>query len=320
MTSGDGPQRIGWLRTMVTIRLFEERVEELYKSGTVSGGSHSSIGQEAIAAGACAALKPDDWIITTYRGTGHCIAKGLELRPIMAEVFGKVSGCCQGKGGAMHLADMAKGILPASAIVGGGIPIATGAALQSKLSGTGRVAACFFGDGASNQGVFHEALNLASIWKLPVVYVCENNRYAMSMPMASAMAIEHVGERAAAYRLAALTVDGNDVEAVYAAMAEAVERARRGAGPTLLECDTYRLRGHFIGDPMHYRSRDELAEQRQHDPILRYREQLVGEGVIAEADMQRLELSAAAAVDDAVHFAQGSPAPALAELTTQIYA
>lgn len=320
MTPKSGDERTRWLKTMLTIRLFEDKVEELYKDGVVSGGSHSSAGEEAIAVGACAALAPEDWIVTNYRGTGHCIAKGLEPRRIMAEVFGRATGCCRGKGGAMHISDIEKGILPTSAIVAGGIPIATGAALSATMFGTGRVALCFFGDGASNQGVFHESLNLAAIWKLPVVYLCENNQYAMSMPVRAAMAIEDVAGRAGAYGIEGKVVDGNDVEAVHEAVSLAVSRARGGEGPTLIECKTYRLRGHYIGDPTRYRSQEETAAQQKNDPIQRLRERLRAEGLITEADYQRMEQEARAVIEDALRFGQDSPPPLETELMTQVYA
>ena len=313
-------QRIYWLKTMLTIRFFEEKVEALYKDGTISGGSHSSAGQEATAVGACATLATGDRICTHFRGNGHCIAKGLELHRIAAELFGKSTGCCKGKGGAMHISAVDRGILPTSAIVGGGIPTATGSALSAKLFGSGQVTLCFFGDGASNQGVFHECLNLAAIWKLPVVYLCENNQYAMSMPVKSSMAIEHIAQRASAYGMEGVVVDGNDVEAVYEAVNMAVRRARSGEGPTLIECKTYRLRGHYIGDPVNYRSKEEVAAWQQRDPIRRYRERLLAEEVITDADYWRMEEEVAAKIEGAVRYAQESPLAAETELTTEVYA
>lgn len=316
----ESESRIGWLKTMLTIRLFEEKVEELYAQGVLTGGSHSSAGEEAIAVGACSALERQDYIVTNYRGNGHCIAKGLELRPIMAELFGKAAGCCKSKGGAMHICDAEKGILPTSAIVGGGIPIATGSGLSAKMFKTGRVTACFFGDGASNQGAFHESLNLASIWKLPVLYICENNRYAMSMSVKNAINITDIADRASAYGIVGKVVDGNDVEAVHQAVSLAAGRARSGAGPSLIECKTYRLRGHFIGDPLKYRSKEEADEQSKRDPILRFRTKLAEEGLLADAAYAGLEEQVNAAIEDALEFAQSSPAPMETELMTQIYA
>ncbi|HZQ05137.1 MAG TPA: thiamine pyrophosphate-dependent dehydrogenase E1 component subunit alpha [Anaerolineae bacterium] len=319
-TQNDNAHRIEWLRTMVTIRRFEERAEQLYKAGFIRGGSHSSVGEEASAVGVCAALAPNDWLVTTYRGTGHCIAKGMPLTSIMAEFFGKATGCCHGLGGTMHLTDYALGILPTSAIVGGGIPIATGAALSAKLFSTGQVCVCFFGDGASNQGAFHESLNLAAIWDLPVIYVCENNQYAVSMPIKNAIRIEDIAKRAEGYGIPGHVVDGNDVEAVYAATAQAVERARAGQGATLLELKTYRHRGHYIGDPVKYRSEAELAEYLQRDPITRLREKLMAEGVITDEDYRHMEEEANAAIERAVEFAQASPAPDEQELMRDVYA
>lgn len=319
-TENDNARRIGWLRKMLTIRRFEERAEQLYKAGLLGGGSHSSAGEEASAVGVCAALAPTDWIVTNYRGNGHCIAKGLEPARIMAELFGKSTGCCQGIGGAMHISDYALGILPTSAIVGGGIPIATGSALSAKLFETGTVSVCFFGDGASNQGVFHESLNLAAIWKLPVIYVCENNRYAVSMPIKNAIAIEDIARRADAYGIPGQVVDGNDVEAVYASAQEAVDRARAGEGATLLECKTYRFRGHYIADPVKYRTEQELASYLARDPILRFRERLTAEGLITDESYQQMEQEVSAEIESAVQFAQASRPPDPAELMRNVYA
>ncbi|HZQ08392.1 MAG TPA: thiamine pyrophosphate-dependent dehydrogenase E1 component subunit alpha [Anaerolineae bacterium] len=319
-TQSENARRIGWLRTMVTIRRFEERAEQLYKAGFIRGGSHSSVGEEASAVGVCAALEPKDWLVTTYRGTGHCIAKGMPLTSIMAEFFGKATGCCQGLGGTMHLTDYARGILPTSAIVGGGIPIATGAALSAKLFSTGQVSVCFFGDGASNQGAFHESLNLAAIWDLPAIYICENNQYAVSMPIKNAIRIPDIAKRAEAYGIPGYVVDGNDVEAVYTATVEAVERARAGQGATLLELKTYRHRGHYIGDSVKYRSEMELAEYLQRDPIARLREKLMSEGLITIDDYRRIEEEANAEIERAVEFARASPAPDEEELLRNVYA
>ena len=316
----ENARRVEWLRKMVTIRRFEERAEQLYKAGMIGGGSHSSAGEEASAVGVCAALQPTDWIVTNYRGSGHCIAKGLELDRIMAEFFGKSTGCCKGMGGAMHLSDYALGILPTSAIVGGGIPIATGAALNAKLFDTGQVAVCFFGDGASNQGAFHESLNLAAIWKLPVILVCENNRYAVSMPIQNAIAIENIADRAAGYGIPGQVVDGNDVDAVYAAATQAVERARTGQGATLLELKTYRHRGHYIGDPVKYRSEQELAEYMAQDPIVRLRERLLANGALTNAGFDEMEAQAKAEIERAVEFALSSPRPTESELMQNVYA
>jgi pyruvate dehydrogenase E1 component alpha subunit len=238
----------------------------------------------------------------------------------MAELFGKATGCCRGLGGAMHISDYNAGILPTSAIVGGGIPIATGAALSAKLFDTRQVSVCFFGDGASNQGVFHESLNLAAIWDLPVVFVCENNRYAVSMPIQSAIAIEDIAQRAAAYGIPGRVVDGNDVDAVYTAAVQAVERARTGLGASLLECKTYRLRGHYIADPVKYRSEQELASHMTNDPIVRFRERLAGEELITEDSFLRVQDEVNAEIESAVEFAQSSNPADEAELIRNVYA
>lgn len=311
---------LAWLRTMLLIRRFEDRGEELYKAGLIGGGSHSSAGEEASAVGICAALAPNDWLVTTYRGAGHCIAKGLEPSRIMAEIFGKSTGCCHGMGGAMHLSDWSLGILPTSAIVGGGIPIATGAALSAKMFGTGQVAVCFFGDGASNQGVFHESLNLAAIWKLPVIFVVENNLYAISMPVQNAIPIKDIARRADGYDMPGVVVDGNDVDAVYAAASEAVARARAGQGPTLLELKTYRHRGHHIADPVMYRTQDELADYMTRDPILRLRDRLIAEGALTQEAYAQMQQEVAAEIEQVVEFAQSSPRPAESELMNNVYA
>jgi len=319
-TENDSARRVEWLRTMMTIRRFEERAEQLYKAGLIGGGSHSSAGEEASAVGVCAALAPTDWIVTNYRGNGHCIAKGLEPPRIMAELFGKATGCCHGIGGAMHISDHSLGILPTSAIVGGGIPIATGSALSSKMFATGQVSVCFFGDGASNQGAFHESLNLAAIWDLPVIFVCENNEYAVSMPIKNAIAIQDIAKRAEGYGIPGFVVDGNDVDAVYASAAQAVERARGGAGATLLELKTYRFRGHYIADPMKYRSEEEVAAHLAGDPILRFRERLSAEGLMTDETFDGIQRQVNAEIESAVQFAQTSPPPNETELMRNVYA
>ncbi len=313
-------RRIEWLRMMLLIRRFEERGEELYRAGHFGGGSHSSAGEEASAVGVCGALEQSDWIVTTYRGAGHCIAKGMSPNVMMAELYGKATGCCKGMGGAMHLSDYALGILPTTAIVGGGLPIATGAALNAKIFGTGAVSVCFFGDGASNQGVFHESLNLAAIWDLPVIFVCENNRYAVSMPVQHAVRIEDIARRADGYGIPGYVVDGNDVDAVYAAATEAVARARAGNGATLLELKTYRHRGHYIADPVKYRSEQELAEYLTRDPIVRLRVSLEEEGLITEQQYARMQEQVNAEIERAVEFAQASPRPDPEELLQNVYA
>ena len=266
----DGRMLTDIYRTMLRIRRFEEKVGELFTQGKIWGAVHLYTGQEAIATGACAALNKDDYITSTHRGHGHCIAKGGQLHKMMAEIFGRVNGYCKGKGGSMHIADMEAGILGANGIVGAGIPIAVGAALAAKYRATGQVSLAFFSDGASNTGSFHEAVNLSAVLKLPAIFVCENNQWAVSTSARYSVPIQNIADRAAAYNMPGKTVDGNDVLAVYTAVKEAVDRARNSGGPSLVEAKTYRWEGHYRGDPEVYRSRDEVAEWRkQRDPITR---------------------------------------------------
>ena len=254
-------------RTMLRIRRFEEKVGELFTQGKIWGAVHLYTGQEAVATGACAALNKDDYITSTHRGHGHCIAKGGELPRMMAEIFGRASGYCKGKGGSMHIADMEVGILGANGIVGAGIPIAVGAALAAKYRGTGQISLAFFSDGASNTGSFHEAVNLSAVLKLPVVFVCENNQWAVSTSVSYSVPIQNIADRAVAYGMPGTTVDGNDVLAVYDAVKQAVERARNAYGPSLVECKTYRWEGHYRGDPETYRSKEEVMEWRRKRPL-----------------------------------------------------
>jgi TPP-dependent pyruvate/acetoin dehydrogenase alpha subunit len=301
----------GWARaaltTMWTIRRFEEAVDDLFGRGLMHGTMHLSIGQEASATGVCLALRPDDLIASTHRGHGHCIAKGAELEPMMAELLAKDTGYCRGRGGSMHIADVARGNLGANGIVGGGVPIAVGAALAQQRLGTGRVVVCFFGDGATNEGAFHEAANLAAIWNLPVVLVCENNKYGMSFSTELSMKVATVAERAAAYGMPGVRVDGNDVEAVHAAAAEAVARARRGEGPTLLESVTYRWKGHSKSDKNLYRTREEIERWREQDPIAAFEAELLRRGTLAAADVEAVHGESRDAVRDAVRAAMAAP-------------
>jgi len=304
---------------MSLIRTFEEHVLKLVSDGSIRGTTHPYVGQEAVAVGACLALRPTDWIISTHRGHGHLLAKGGDPNRLMAELFGKSTGYGGGKGGTQHMADFSIGHLGSNGVTGGGIPIGTGAALSAKMRGTDEVVAVFFGDGAANQGVFHESLNLAALWKLPAIYVCENNLYAMSTSTREAMAIEHVADRAAAYGMPGVQVDGMDVLAVAAAVAAAAERARRGNGPTLVECKTYRFLGHSKSDQRVYRSREEEAQWRERDPIARFRALLLEQRVLSAAELERAASEAAAAVDAAVEFARQSPFPAREALTEGVY-
>lgn len=308
------------LTTMLLIRAFEEKAEELYGLGRVHGTMHLSIGQEAVAVGVCAALRPDDYILSTHRGHGHCIAKGADVRRMMAEFLGKETGYCRGRGGSMHIADVEGGNLGANGIVAGGLPIATGVGLSIQVRGSGQVCVAFFGDGAANEGAFHESLNLASIWDLPVVFVCENNQYAMSMPVRRSMRVERISDRACAYGIPGCTVDGMDVLAVFEAASEAVARARAGGGPTLLECVTYRYRGHSRSDRQRYRTREEVERWRAQDPIQRLRRHLEGQGVLQPGEFDALASAAREQVEEAVRFAEASPEPDPSTLLEDVYA
>jgi pyruvate dehydrogenase E1 component alpha subunit len=296
-------------RTMLTIRRFEERCNHLYMQGRIPSTLHLYIGQEAVATGVCAHLRDDDYALSTHRPHGHSIAKGVAPRAIMAELFAKSTGCCRAKGGSMHVGDISVGMVPAIAIVGGNVPIAAGMALAAKRLGTDRVAVCFFGDGAANEGAFHEGMNMAAIWDLPVVYVCENNLYAASTPVSVAFKIEDIADRAAAYGIPGVVVDGNDVVAVYEAAGVAIARARSGEGPTIIECKTYRLCGHSRSDPRTYRSKEEEAEWETIDPIPRLGAQLKEAGLATENTLIAIEGEVESLVDEAVAFAEESPSP-----------
>ncbi len=308
------------LSTMQKIRAFEEKADQLFALGKIHGTMHLSIGEEATAVGAIAALQPTDYITSTHRGHGHCIAKGGDLKLMMAEFMGKETGYCRGRGGSMHIADVESGNLGATGVVGGGIPTAVGAALSLRLQGANKVVLGFFGDGAANLGIFHEALNLAAIWKLPVVYVCENNQYAMSMSVKRAFPVENIADRAVAYGIPGVAVDGNDVLAVYAAVAEAVERARSGQGPSLIECKTYRWKGHSKSDQERYRTREEVAAWKKKDPIVRFESDLIQKGVIAHEDADAIKQAAHASIEEALAFAEASPEPKLEEIAEGVYA
>jgi pyruvate dehydrogenase E1 component alpha subunit len=307
-------------KLMVKIRLFEEKVFELYAQNLVPGTIHLYTGQEAVAVGVCSALRKDDYITSTHRGHGHCIAKGAEIKRVMAEILGKKTGYCKGKGGSMHIADFSIGILGATAVVGAGIPIAVGAGLSIKLRKTDQVVACFFGDGASNQGTFHEGINMAAIWQLPVIFVCENNLYAMGTRQSIVMKIENIADRADAYGIPGVVVDGNDVLAVYEAASNAVERARRGEGLTLIECKTYRHRGHSRVDPAKYRPKEEVEAWLAKDPIKRLQERLLQSNVLTETEIQRIKREVSTEIEEAVKYAVESPYPAPQEALEDVYA
>jgi pyruvate/2-oxoglutarate/acetoin dehydrogenase E1 component/TPP-dependent pyruvate/acetoin dehydrogenase alpha subunit len=310
---------IGFYETMVRIRRFEENVYDLFLQGGMPGTIHLYIGQEAVAAGVCAALRPDDFLTSTHRAHGHAIAKGVSLDALMAELFGKVEGCCRGKGGSMHVGDMRVGAVPSLAVVGAGIPIAAGLGFAFKRRGLGQVAVCFFGDGASNAGAFHEGINLAAIWQLPVVFVCENNLYGASTRVDKVMRVADVADRAAAYGIPGAVVDGNDVVAVQAAAAEAVARARAGDGPTLLECKTFRHGGHSRSDPGNYRSAEEVAHWRARDPIATHRARLIAHGLADATALDAIDARVEAAVDASVERAEAAPSPEADELLRDVF-
>jgi TPP-dependent pyruvate/acetoin dehydrogenase alpha subunit len=308
-------------RVMRTIRSFEERSTQLFGENKIWGTIHSYAGEEAIATGVCAHLRDDDWITSTHRGHGHCIAKGADLGKMFAELLGRETGYCRGRGGSMHIADTSKGNLGANGIVGGGIPIATGAALTAQHLGTDQVAVSFFGDGAANQGTFHESLNLAAIWKLPAIYVCENNQYAESLPVKRAFAIENIAVRAEGYGMPGVRVDGGDVRAVHEAAGEAVSRARSGKGPTLLVADSYRHEGHYYGDPRKYQTKDEIEGWRKRfDPIVDARAWIVADRLASETDLAAIDKSVAGEIDRAVAWAEQGPLASPIRLPEDVYA
>lgn len=313
-------QKLAMYRRMVLCRKFEERVYYLFLEGRLPGTVHQSAGQEASAVGVCAALRDGDVITSTHRPHSHAIARGLPAESLMAELFAKMTGCCHGKGGSMHLGDLALGMLPAIAIVGGGIPLATGQALAFQYLGKKNIVACFFGDGATNIGTFHEAINMGAIWNLPVVYVCENNKYGASTSVDKVMKVEHVSDRAAAYGIPGETMDGNDVESVYRAMSRAGERARAGAGPTLLELETYRFSGHSRSDPGRYRPQEEVAAWKERDPLELYEKALMAQGYLREGEASQIKASVEQELDEAVKYAEGGPDPAPEECLTDVFA
>ena len=315
------PERLrDCLRQMILIRLFEENAEQAYMRGLIHGTMHLSIGQEASAVGIGACLRPADRITSTHRGHGHCIAKGADPRLMFAEFFGRETGYCRGRGGSMHIADVAQGNLGANGIVGGGLPIAVGAALAIRQQRRDDVVVCFFGDGAANEGAFHEALNMAALWKLPVVFVCENNKYGMSTATERAMSVANVADRAAAYAMPGEIVDGNSFSDVAEAGFAAVARARAGQGPTLLECKTYRIRGHSRSDRNRYRSKEEIEDWMRRDPIPRFTRDLRAFGLLSQEQADALHESAAAEIVAALAFAQDSPKPLISELTRYVHA
>ena len=307
------------LTQMSLIRRFEEKAAEMYALGKIGGFLHLYIGEEAVAVGAISALRPDDYVIAGYRDHGHALAKGSDPGKVMAELFGRADGLCKGKGGSMHLFDKARNFLGGHAIVAGQIPIGTGAAFASKYEGTDQMTLCFFGDGAVNQGVFHEALNLAALWKLPVVYICENNGYGMGTSVDRATSVTQLYRRAEAYGIAGEAVDGMDVLQVRERVGAAVERARRDSTPSFIEAQTYRFRGHSMADAGIYRTKEEVEEHKKHDPVYLFRDRLVVEGVLKEPEWKQLEKEILGVVEEAVRFADRSPEPPLEWLHTDVY-
>jgi acetoin:2,6-dichlorophenolindophenol oxidoreductase subunit alpha len=297
-------------RTMVTIRQFETMAGEYFAAGQIPGFIHLSIGQEGSSTGVCSCLRPDDYVATTHRGHGHMIAKGADLKRMTAELFGKATGYCKGKGGSMHIADFSIGILGANGVVAGGLPLICGAGLSIKLRRTDQVAVVFFGDGAANRGPVHEAMNLAAVWKLPVLFVVENNQWASTTPLSSSCALVELSQRAAAYNMPGYSVDGNDVLAVRETTLAAVARARKGAGPSMIENKTYRVRGHFEGDPQKYRAQAEvLTWQETNDPVARYEARLIENRVLTKEKAKIIWDEVKTELDAAIEFAKNSPYP-----------
>ncbi|MDN4522933.1 thiamine pyrophosphate-dependent dehydrogenase E1 component subunit alpha [Fictibacillus fluitans] len=310
-----------WMyRKMLEIRKFEDQVHELFSLGKLPGFVHLYAGEEAVAVGVCAHLSDYDSITSTHRGHGHCIAKECGLNGMMAEIYGKVTGLCKGKGGSMHIADFDKGMLGANGIVGGGFPLVCGAALTAKYKKTNNVSVCFFGDGANNQGTFHEGINLAAIWKLPVVFVAENNGYGEATPFSYASSCKTIADRAHGYNIPGITVDGKDIMAVYKAAEEAVERARRGEGPTLIECVTYRNYGHFEGDAQKYKVEEDKKEHKEtKDAIIAFRKYLLEKGLFAENELAEIENAVDLAIEEAVRFSEDSDYPKPSDLLDDVY-
>ena len=310
---------ISFYTTMVTIRKFEEKAAELFAAGKMPGFVHLYAGEEAIAVGVCAHLTDRDFITSTHRGHGHCIAKGVDVKAMMAELYAKSTGACKGKGGSMHIADVDKGMLGANGIVGAGGPLACGSGLMAKTLGTDQVSVCFFGDGAAEQGTMHEAMNLACCWQLPVVFVCENNGYAETTPWNYHCAAQNISDRGVAYDMPGVMVDGSDFFAVYESAGEAISRARKGEGPSLLECRGFRYFGHFQGDSMLYFTEEEKERNRARDPIESFKKRGIERGLLAEGDLAEIDQKVSALIEAAVDFAEESPYPDPEELHTDVY-
>jgi pyruvate dehydrogenase E1 component alpha subunit len=313
-------QLVDLYRQMLLIRRFEEKSAETYVAGKIGGFCHLYIGQEAVAAGAISAINKDDYVFASYREHGHALAKGMSARAIMAELFGKATGCSKGKGGSMHMFDKDLGFLGGHAIVGGQIPLATGAAFASMYQGTKQVTLCFFGEAAVNQGAFHESLNMAQLWKLPCIYICENNQYGMGTSLARAMSLRDIAQKGCAYEVASEFVDGMDVLAVREAVLRAVERGRKQSLPTLLEVRTYRFMGHSMSDPGNYRTRAEIEKYQERDPIKLFSANLLEAKIVDQKRLDEIDKQVHEEVEDAVRFAEESPLPDPEELYTDVYA
>lgn len=319
MASVTKEQKIEMLKLIIKIRRFEERTVQLYQTARIWGYLHPYIGEEAVAVGTCAAINKTDYIVSTHRGHGHSIAKGADLNRMMAELLGKATGYCKGRGGSMHIADTGLGMLGANGIVGGGIPISVGAGFSCKMEGKGRVTICFFSDGASNNGVFHESLNMAAIFKLPVIYVCENNMYAISMSCTESVSCENIADRAVSYRIPGDIVDGSNPIDVFEAVQRAVKRAREGNGPTLIEAKTYRFGGHHPNDPAEYRDKKEADYyKKEKDPVINFKKQLIDEKILSENDIEVIEKGIMKEVQYSVKFAEESPEPQLDKFLEEV--
>ncbi|MFC1980873.1 thiamine pyrophosphate-dependent dehydrogenase E1 component subunit alpha [Chloroflexota bacterium] len=310
---------LNMFKWLLKLRLLEERMIELALAGLVPGWIHSYMGQEAIPVGVISNLRKEDYITGTHRSRGHSLLKGMDLKRYVAEILGRKNGVCQGRGGEIHLADKQVGVMASSGIVGGILSTALGLAFASQYLGDGRVTVAFFGEGSTNQGTFHECLNLASVWKLPIVFVCENNSWSEFSPQNITMRIENISERAAAYVIPGITIDGDDVLAVYEAAAKAVRRTREGEGPILMECKTHRWLGHYVGDPQKYRPPEDLESARQFDPIARFQGKLLQEGVLTESILREMEEELRKEIDEAIEFGKNSPMPDPRELAEFVY-
>ena len=307
------------LKTMLKIRIFEEKAVELFQKGELNGDLHSYIGEEAVATGVCLNLTEEDYITSSHRCHGHLIAKGVNINSMMAELLGKETGCCKGRGGSMHIADVSKGVLSANGIVGGGIPITVGAALSCQYQKNGRIAVAFFGDGATNQGGFHESLNLASVWNLPVIFLCENNLYAQSTSVHKHLNIENIADRSKAYNIPGIVMDGMDVLKVYEKMNKIINNVRNGGGPVLVEAKTYRFRGHWEGDPLIYRTREEVEEWKKKDPINMLKMKLIKDNVLKETEIEKIKDAILKEVNESIEYAKKSPEPLKESALDYIY-